>query len=261
MTSDEIIAGGARRSPEFTKHRERALKKTGATHVIWVATPGISNDDVMKVDQAVEGESVRGFLHLPEGECGAGLVLTHGAGADCRAPLLVRLAEAFAASGMTVLRCDLPFRQKRPHGPPPRGSAEGDQKGLESAVLLLRHRGCARVFLGGHSYGGRQASMLAAAQPDLVDGLLLLSYPLHPPKQREQLRTAHFPQLHTPALFVHGSRDGFGTNEEMVAALKLIPARTEIMEVAAAGHELLTKSNGEALLQDTVARFRKFYQD
>jgi uncharacterized protein len=89
--------------------------------------------------------------------------------------------------------------------------------------------------------------MLAAAEPDLTDGLILLSYPLHPPKQPTTLRTKHFPNLQTPALFVHGTRDPFGTIDEMRASLKLIPAQTELHEVSGAGHELLTKMSRDEL--------------
>src|SRR5271167_4291462 len=154
---------------------------------------------------------LRGFLHSPAAAGADGLVLTHGAGANCDSPLLFALADAFCASGLTVLRCDLPFRQMRPHGPPQRGSAERDQEGLRAAVASMRRQTSGRVFLGGHSYGGRQASALSAAQPGLVDRLLLLSYPLHPPRRPDELRTGHFPELNTPALFVHGTRDGFGS--------------------------------------------------
>jgi hypothetical protein len=101
--------------------------------------------------------------------------------------------------------------------------------------------------------------MLAASQPDVTEGLLLLSYPLHPPKQPTELRTTHFPNLHTPALFVRGSRDGFGTYSEMEEALKLIPARTEILGVGGAGHELLTKRNLQELPESVVQAFRIFY--
>src|SRR5271154_2261926 len=164
------------------------------------------------------GVAVRGFLHQPAKSGDDCLILTHGAGANCNAPLLIALAEAFAASGLAVLRCDLPFRQSRPHGPPPRGSGERDQQGLRAAVESMRRHFSGRVFLGGHSYGGRQASMLAAAEPGLVERLLLLSYPLHPPQRPAELRTAHFPNLQTPALFVIGSRDGFATIPEMTEA-------------------------------------------
>src|ERR1700748_1279282 len=106
---------------------------------------------------------VRGHLHRstdPNSDC---LLLTHGAGANCDAPLIVALADAFCASGMTVFRFDLPFRQSRPHGPPPRGSAERDQQGIRAAVATMRRQTSGRLFLGGHSYGGRQASILSAA--------------------------------------------------------------------------------------------------
>jgi predicted alpha/beta-hydrolase family hydrolase len=204
---------------------------------------------------------VRGFLHRPDGPSEDCLVLTHGAGSNCNSPLLVALADAFCASGLTVLRCDLPFRQSRPHGPPQRGSAERDQHGLREAVAAMRRQTSGRVFLSGHSYGGRQASMLAAAEPGLVDRLLLLSYPLHPPKRPGELRTAHFPNLQTAAMFVHGTRDGFGSISEMVAALKLIRAQTEMLPIAGAGHELLTKQNRDELPTMVVEAFRSFAHD
>jgi predicted alpha/beta-hydrolase family hydrolase len=171
------------------------------------------------------------------------------------------VANAFCDSGLAVLRFDLPFRQARPFGPPPRGSAERDQQALKLAVSALRKQAPSRVFLGGHSYGGRMASILAASEQGLADGLLLLSYPLHPPKRRDQMRTAHFPQLHAPALFVSGTRDGFGTTDELAAALKLIPARTELLTVPAAGHELLTKRNKDALPALIVSSFHSFFSE
>lgn len=204
---------------------------------------------------------VRGYLHRATGS--DGLVLTHGAGADSRSALLVALADAFCAAGLTVLRCDLPFRQSRSHGPPLRGSAERDQRGLRAAVEAMRGMIAGRIFLGGHSYGGRQASILAASglaagEPQLMDGLLLLSYPLHPPKEPLKLRTAHFPALQVPALFVHGARDGFGSISEMESALSLIPARTELMTVAGAGHELLTRNNRDELMKQVTSGFLAF---
>jgi predicted alpha/beta-hydrolase family hydrolase len=80
--------------------------------------------------------------------------------------------------------------------------------------------------------------MLCAAEPDLVAGLLLLSYPLHPPAKPEQLRIQHLPDLHTPGIFVHGTRDPFGSVEEMTRATELIPAKNEFMKVEGAGHDL-----------------------
>jgi len=180
--------------------------------------------------------AVRGWLHTPNTPNGEALILTHGSGSDCMAPLLVALSETFAGHGYVVLRYDLPFRQERRTGPPFPGNAERDRAGLRNAVAVLRKSVAGRIFLGGHSYGGRQATMLCAAEPELVSGLLLLSYPLHPPRKPEQLRVQHLPNLHTPSLFVHGTRDPFGSVEEMTKALQPIPAKTELMKVEGAGH-------------------------
>jgi hypothetical protein len=103
--------------------------------------------------------------------------------------------------------------------------------------------------------------MLAASEPGLVDQLLLLSYPLHPPQRPSELRTEHFPRLEIPAMFVHGTRDGFGSIEELVAALTLIPARTELLPVAGAGHELVTKRNRDQVSKTVVEAFRVFTYD
>jgi hypothetical protein len=200
--------------------------------------------------------AIRGFLHAPSQPNGSAVVLTHGAGADCQSKLLVEMSNALAACGFTVLRFDLPFRQMRPHGPPHPGSAARDRDGLRRAAGLMKDKTKGRVFLGGHSYGGRQASMLVSEEPDVADGLLLLSYPLHPPKKPDELRTKHFPKLTMPAFFVHGTRDPFGTIAEMKAALELIPAAHELVEVESAGHDLLAKKSASEL----PARFANEFQ-
>jgi len=200
---------------------------------------------------------VRGFLHRPESAAADALVLTHGAGSNCQTPLLVAVAEAFAAAGFTVLRCDLPFRQARSQGPPLAGSAARDRQGLMNAVLTARALAPGRIFLGGHSYGGRQSTLLAAAVPSLVDGLLLLAYPLHPPRRPDQLRTAHFPDLRKPALFVHGSRDPFGALDELRAALALIPGPATLLSIDGAGHDLGRAASAHDLAARILAAFQE----
>jgi predicted alpha/beta-hydrolase family hydrolase len=200
--------------------------------------------------------AVRGFLDAPD--AADGLVLTHGAGSNCNAPLLVAVAEAFCAAGIAVLRCDLPFRQARPHGPPFPAMAAQDRAGLARAVQALRVLVPGKVWLGGQSYGGRQSSMVAAEQPDLADGLLLLSYPLHAPGRPADPRTAHFPKLRTPTLFVHGTRDPFGTVDEMRAALELIAGPHEIAVIEGAGHDLGGKGTAARVAGTVVAAFLQF---
>jgi predicted alpha/beta-hydrolase family hydrolase len=187
---------------------------------------------------AFEKPGIRGFLHLPAKVDGRGLVLTHGAGGNCAAPLLVAGATAFAQAGLIVLRCDLPFRQRRPSGPPSPAAAAADRAGLIDAVEAVRALGAHAVLLGGVSYGGRQASLLAAERPALAAGLLLLSYPLHAPGKPDRLRTEHFVGLRTPAVFVHGTADPFGTIAELRGAVALIAAPTALIAIEGAGHDL-----------------------
>ena len=217
---------------------------------------------------------VSGFVHDPENPNGSGLVLTHGAGGNAQAPLLRALAGAFAGAGYTVLRCNLPYRQARSFGPPGPGDAARDRAGLKNAVAAMKellvapalsrslrqagdsaHQQSSRIFIGGHSYGGRQSSMLCAEEPALAAGLLLLSYPLHPPRRPEQQRTQHLPDLRTPTLFVHGTRDPFGTIEELQRAIKMIPAKTKLLTVEGAGHDLGFKGKArEGTLPKSVLR-------
>jgi predicted alpha/beta-hydrolase family hydrolase len=203
---------------------------------------------------------IRGFLHAPATPSGNGLVLTHGAGGNAQAPLLRALAETFANAGYTVLRCNLPYRQVRAFGPPGPGDAARDRAGLKNAVEEMRKQVSGRLFLAGHSYGGRQSSMLCAEEPELVPGLLLLSYPLHPPRRPEQQRTQHLPDLNTPTLFVHGTRDPFGSIEELQRALKMIPANTKLLPIEGAGHDLgfKGKARREDLPATIFSEFSKF---
>lgn len=92
--------------------------------------------------------------------------------------------------------------------------------------------------------------MLASEEPGLIDRLLLLSYPLHPPKKPASPRTAHFPALRTPGLFIHGTKDPFGSIEELSAALKLIPVATRIATVTS-GHDLL---NGKFDVTEVIVK-------
>jgi predicted alpha/beta-hydrolase family hydrolase len=189
---------------------------------------------------------VRGYLHVPATSNHDGLVLSHGAGSNAQAPLLIALAETFSAAGFTVLRCDLPYRQTRSFGPPGPADAARDRAGLRNALAVMRKITSGRLILGGHSYGGRQSSMLCAElakespeqAANLPAALLLLSYPLHPPRKPEQQRTQHLPDLHTPTLFVHGTRDPFGSIAELEQAMKMIPAKTKLVAIEGAGHDL-----------------------
>ena len=203
------------------------------------------------MQEPFEARGVRGILHQPQTATGHALALTHGAGSNCQAPLLVRLAHAFEDAGYLVLRYDLPFRQERPKGPPFSAAAARDREGIRGAVDCLRKIARGRIYAGGHSYGGRQSATLAASEPELASALLLLSYPLHPPKKPDQKRTSFFADVRVPALFVHGTQDPFGSLEELRDAMALIPARTDLLPVEGAGHDLRRAAD---LALDVIAR-------
>lgn len=187
-------------------------------------------------------DAIAGIAHRPEGEPNGVVMLTHGAGGSRDSPLLIRICDEWAARGWLAIRYNLPYRRRRPKGPPS-GSAAGDREGIVEAIALGRGlvaRGVVDgpVLAGGHSYGGRQTSMVAAEDPGLVDGLTLFSYPLHPPGKPESLRTGHFGSIQVGTVFAHGTADPFGTLDELRRAVEVIPADTEIVEVTGARHDL-----------------------
>jgi predicted alpha/beta-hydrolase family hydrolase len=116
-----------------------------------------------------------------------------------------------------------------------------------------------RAFLGGSSYGGRQASLLAAGGEAEIAGLLLLSYPLHPPGKAAQMRTGHFPELRVPTLFVSGTRDPFGTPEELASAVELIPGKHHVVHVDGAGHDLWPKARRMEIPGVVAESFVEFF--
>lgn len=144
----------------------------------------------------------------------AALLLAPGAGADRNQPALVAVEAAVASLGMVVQRMDFPYRRAGRRAPDRAPVLVAEVR--EQAARLAERAGVApeRVVLGGRSMGGRMCSM-AVAEGLPASGLVLVSYPLHPPGKPERLRTEHFPGITVPTLFVSGTRDAFGTPEEL----------------------------------------------
>lgn len=189
-------------------------------------------------------ERIAGIAHRPPGSPAGVVVLTHGAGGDRDSPLLIGICHEWASNGWIALRYNLPYRRRRAQGPPS-GSAAADRDGIVEALLLAR--GLVDVpnlpvLAGGHSYGGRQTSMVVAENPELASSLTLFSYPLHPPGKPENLRTEHFPSITVPTVFTHGTADPFGSIGELRSAVGSIPAPTTVIEVTGARHDLGSKT-------------------
>jgi uncharacterized protein len=145
------------------------------------------------------------------------VLLAHGAGVDMHTTTLTTVADALAAAGIPSLRFNFPYMaagRRGPDRPPVLATAVRDA----TAELARRTKlPSDRLVLGGRSMGGRICSLVVADADDPLPalGLVLLGYPLHPPGRAEQLRVEHFPRIRVPCLFVSGTRDAFGTPDEL----------------------------------------------
>lgn len=200
-------------------------------------------------------DDIAGVAHQPDGTPAGVVMLTHGAGGNRDAPLLTRLCDEWARRGWLAVRYNLPYRRRRPKGPPS-GSAASDRAGIDEAVAFARTLTDGPVLAGGHSYGGRMTSMAAADGLD-IDALTLFSYPLHPPGKPEKPRTEHLPRIAVPTVFTHGTSDPFGSIDELRQAITLIKAATHLVEITGARHDLGSKTlDVPALAVDAAVRLQ-----
>jgi predicted alpha/beta-hydrolase family hydrolase len=152
----------------------------------------------------------------------AGLVLTPGAGARRDQPGLVAIDQRVTESGIAVERVEFPSQAAGKRRPDPPQVCIDTVRAATADMAERLNMPTNRVAIGGRSMGGRMCSMAAAEGLD-VGALVLISYPLHPPGRADRLRTAHFPDLHLPCLFVSGRRDAFATPMELERETAAIP--------------------------------------
>lgn len=159
---------------------------------------------------------------------GAALILAHGAGAGQRSAFMVDFARAFAALGLEVVTFNFLYTEQRRRIPDRGPALEACYRAVVDRVRHVVPSAARSLFIGGKSMGGRIATQIAAADPRLpIAGLVLLGYPLHPPGRPDRRRDGHLPDIHRPMLFVQGTRDAFGTPEELrpvLSALEPAPA-------------------------------------
>lgn len=180
----------------------------------------------------------------------AGLLLWPGAGADRDHPMLVAVEQGLAP--FPVARLDFPNRRAGKKGPERAPVAQACIRDEVAAFTSAAGVEVGRLVLGGRSFGGRMCSMVAADGLD-VAGLVLLSYPLHPPGRPDRRRVEHLASLRAPCLFVHGARDPFGTPDELQAATAVIPAPVSHVWVPGA-HDPGVEQAGSAVV-DAIAGF------
>ncbi len=199
-------------------------------------------------------DRIAGVAHEPAGPPKGVVVLTHGAGGNRDSPLLQQVCDEWARRGWLAVRYNLPYRRRRPNGPPS-GSAATDRAGIVEAITLCRSLGGGPLIAGGTSYGGRLTSMVVASREISVDVLTLFSYPVHPPGKPERARTEHLPDITVPTVFTYGTSDPFGTPAEVRAAAAMITVPTELVEITGARHDLRSKTlDVPALAVDAALR-------
>ena len=186
----------------------------------------------------VGGSSVTAIDYAADGTPHSHLVLAHGAGADQRHRVMVALARGIAAEGVSVTTFNFPYTEQRKKSPD-RAPVLLEAWQAVATDVAARIGPSVRLVVGGKSMGGRMASMALAepgALPAQVSGLVLLGYPLHPPGRPDQPRTAHLPQIRVPVLLVHGTRDAFGTREEIEPVFRSLATRVDFEFIEGGDH-------------------------
>jgi hypothetical protein len=176
------------------------------------------------------------------------LLLFPGAGSSRTHPSLVAIERA--VDPLPVVRADFPYRKAGRSAPdrPPVLLATVQEEA--AALVTTAHIRANRLVLGGRSMGGRICSM-AVADGLPAAGLVLISYPLHPPGKPEQPRVEHLPRIEVPCLFISGTGDAFGTRDELERATETIPGRVEHVWIQGGRHELKGKDAEMAALVAT----------
>ena len=199
--------------------------------------------------QLAAGDRVSARLYpaSPQRRAGITFVLAHGAGAGQMSPFLVRFATGFAARGIDAVTFNFAYMERRRRVPDPNANLEHCYR---AAIRTVRDHAALRenlLTIGGKSMGGRIASQVVAAGVEGISALVFLGYPLHPPGKPNQLRDRHLTKIGTPMLFVQGSRDAFGTPDELRPILERISGPAELQAIEGADHSFkVPKRSGHA---------------
>lgn len=177
------------------------------------------------------------------------VVLAHGAGAPMDTPFMDTIAHRLAGAGLRVVRFEFDYMKKRREDGKRRGPDRSPALGSRFNEVIERTRGDAKLVIGGKSMGGRIASMVA--DEAAIDGVVCLGYPFHPPGKPEQLRTAHLEAIKTPTLIVQGTRDTFGTPDEV--ATYALSSRVELVWVQDGDHSFKPRKKSGLTLADSFA--------
>ena len=189
---------------------------------------------------------------------GAALILGHGAGAGQRSTFMVAFAQALSALGLDIVTFNFLYTEQGRKIPDRAPALEACYRAVIKAACFEVERARRRLFIGGKSMGGRIATQVAAGAPELVlGGLVLLGYPLHPPGRPTERRDKHLPAIGRPMLFVQGSRDAFGTPEELAHIAATLRPTPTVHVVADGDHSFKLRRKdpaAQAAVYDDVQR-------
>ena len=202
-----------------------------------------SNEFKIKVNDA---DSVTAILYAAKANrTSVTIILGHGAGADQMSAFMRMAAEGLAARGLDVVTFNFLYKEQRRNVPDPKARLESCYRAVIDAVVKHRKLKGNKLIIGGKSMGGRIASQVAATHPDRIDGLVFLGYPLHPPGRPDKLRDAHLAEIKAPMLFVQGSRDAFGNEQEIRDIIRKLRLPATLYAIEGADHSLkVPKSKG-----------------
>jgi uncharacterized protein len=180
---------------------------------------------------------------------GVTVILGHGAGADQRSDFMTGFATGLAARGINAVTFNFPYTEQGRRVPDPNKALEACFRAVIAAVRNKKI-GHGTLVIGGKSLGGRIASQIAAASAPNIEGLVCLGYPLHPPGRADQLRAKHLPGIKVPMLFVQGSRDPFGTPEELRPILEMLKAPADLYVLEGGDHSFKVLKRAGATRED-----------
>src|SRR5205823_3369685 len=185
-----------------------------------------------------ESESVTALLYpaAKKNRARVTIVLGHGAGADQMSAFMRMAAEGLAARGLDAVTFNFLYKEQGRSMPDPKARLESCYRAVIDTALKQKKLKDNKLVIGGKSMGGRIASQVAAEESDGIAGLVYLGYPLHPPGRLDKLRDEHLPRIKAPMLFVQGSRDAFGTEEEISVIIKKHRLKADLYAVSAGDH-------------------------
>ncbi len=197
------------------------------------------------------------YRAAPHGQAGVTLILAHGAGANQTSGFMVHFATAFAARGIDTVTFNFVYSQEGRRVPDRNDKLESCYRKVIDAVRggkLHQDAHRRKLVIGGKSMGGRIASQVAAAGHDGISALVFLGYPLHPPGRPDKLRSKHLPDIRAPMLFVQGSRDAFGTPDELRSIMGELKVAADLCMVKDGDHSFKVPKRS-AMSQDQAYDF------